>query len=92
MIEGALPGRTLLGVGARLLTRPRLWTTAARQATILTTPAWRAFRLETQYGSSGHTPVPRDVMAWLAWCRSWRQTVPLPGGRGISTARRRVRG
>ena len=95
MSEGALPARTVLGVGARLLTRPDLWATAVRQAGVLTTPAWRRFRLETQYGDADHVPDGDDVVAWLAWCRSWRRAVPLPDGRSrwrSAPRRRRVQG
>jgi hypothetical protein len=98
MSEGALPARAVIGIGARLLVRPQLWLTAARQAGVLTTPAWRRFRMETQYGAVDHDPDGGDVMAWLAWCRSWRRAVPLPGGPsllgrlGNAAARRRVQG
>ena len=70
MSEGALPARTVLGVGARLLTRPELWITAVRQAGVLTTPAWRRFRLETQYGDPDHPIEPADIVAYLRWCRT----------------------
>jgi len=95
MSEGALPARTVLGIGARLLIRPELWATAVRQAGVLTTPAWRRFRLETQYGDPDHAPDGDDVVAWLAWCRSWRRSVPLPGGASpwrSAPRRRRVQG
>ena len=82
-------------MAARVLRRPRLWTTALRQGPILTTPAWRAFRLETQYGNAAHVAAPDDVVAWLEWCRSWRRSVPLPGGSSRwsqwANARRRAR-
>jgi len=95
MSEGALPTRAALGIGARLLIRPHLWPTAVRQAGVLTTPAWRRFRLETQYGDPAHDPQAADVVAWLAWCWSWRRAVPLPGGPSgwrTPALRRRVQG
>jgi hypothetical protein len=62
--------------------RPRLWATAVAQAGRLARPRWwrrppfvplpeREYlrhRLETQYGSN-HAPEPRDVVAYLEWCR-----------------------
>ncbi len=98
MSEGALPARAAIAIGARLLAHPQLWLTAARQSGVLTTPAWRRFRMETQYGDVDHDPDARDVVAWLAWCRAWRRAVPLPGGPSVvarlgnAAARRRVQG
>jgi hypothetical protein len=65
-----------------VLTRPRLWRTALRQAQRLAVPGWwrrppflplpsRAylgFRFETQYGRDG-VARPADVVAYLEWCR-----------------------
>jgi len=81
-MEGAPPARWAhLGwasLGARLAIRPDLWPTAARQAVILRAPAWRRFRLETQYGTADRAPAAADAIEWLAWCRSWRRSVPRP--------------
>jgi len=66
-------------LGAALAVRPRLWPTALRQGRVVTAPAWRRFRMETQYGDPAGTPDPGDAVAWLEWCRSWRRSVPTPG-------------
>jgi hypothetical protein len=72
-----------LGVAAAVGRRPRLWSTAARQARRLVPPrwwarrphlpapdrAWLRFRTETQYGDPDHRPEPDDVVAWLDWAR-----------------------
>jgi hypothetical protein len=66
-----------------VLARPSLWWTALRQALRLARPRWWAsppflpvpdpeylrFRFETQYGAAGG-PDPRDLVAYLEWCRS----------------------
>jgi hypothetical protein len=71
--------------------RPRLWVTALRQARRLARPIWwrrppylplpdrdyLRFRFETQYG--GAAPDPRDVVAYLEWCRSMANP---PSGHG----------
>jgi hypothetical protein len=65
-----------------VLVRPGLWPTALRQAVRLARPRWwrrfpflplpdaryLAFRFETQYGD-GTRPDPRDLVAYLEWCR-----------------------
>ena len=75
--------RWLPGAAAALLIRPRLWATAGRQIVRLAPPGWwrrwpllplpdpayLRFRLVTQYGDPGHAPEPRDVIAYLQWCR-----------------------
>jgi hypothetical protein len=95
-MEGVPPApRAHLGwarLGAALVVRPNLWPTAARQARLLGSPAWRRFRMETQYGDPGHPPVAADALAWLEWCRAWRRSVPTPGGVGKFPARLRVQG
>jgi len=69
--------------------RPRLWSTAVRQARKLTPTGWWrrrpflpvpakdyvAFRTVTQYGEIGRSPSPEDVVDYLAWCREWDQTL-----------------
>jgi hypothetical protein len=66
-----------------VLARPHLWPIAARQAGRLARPRWwrRApflplpdaeylrFRFETQYGPDAR-PDPRDLVAYLEWCRA----------------------
>jgi hypothetical protein len=83
-MEGAPPAPAAhLGwarLGAAVAVRPRLWPTAIRQAGLLRASAWRRFRLLTQYGDSGRAPDAADAVAWLEWCRSWRRSVPRPGG------------
>ena len=75
-------------VGA-IARRPRLWSTAARQARKLAPTGWWrrppflpvpakdyvAFRIVTQYGEIGRSPSPEDVVDYLAWCRQWDLTV-----------------
>jgi hypothetical protein len=34
-------------------------------------PAYAAFRLETQYGDNAHRPDPDDVLRYLAWCKGY---------------------
>ncbi|HKA03567.1 MAG TPA: hypothetical protein VKD67_04540 [Acidimicrobiales bacterium] len=79
-MEGAPPASAAhLGwarLGASLVTKPRLWPTAMRQARLLSAPEWRRFRMETQYGRPDGALDAADAMAWLEWCRSWRQSVP----------------
>jgi hypothetical protein len=73
----------LPGSAAALLVRPGLWATAARQVARLASPGWwrrwpllplpdpayLRFRMVTQYGDPDHAPEPRDVIAYLHWCR-----------------------
>ena len=66
-------------LGGAVAVRPRLWSTAIRQAGLLRAPAWRRFRLQTQYGDPHRAPDALDAVAWLEWCRSWRRTAPRPG-------------
>jgi hypothetical protein len=59
-------------IGLALLARPRLWSTALRQARRLgfpPAPAYLEFRLTTQYGSGEVTPTPADVVSYLTWCQ-----------------------
>jgi len=82
-MEGAPPAPAAhLGwarLGAAVAARPRLWPTAIRQGRVVTAPAWRRFRLQTQYGDPSRVPDAADAVAWLEWCRSWRRSVPKPG-------------
>lgn len=69
-----------------LARRPDLWPTAVRAALRLAPRGWwrRAphvpapaphylrFRMVTAYGGDGsHPPEPRDLVAYLEWCRAW---------------------
>jgi hypothetical protein len=78
-----LPPASFWARGAGLvLARPALWATALRQGRRLARRGWwrRApflplpdpdylrFRFETQYGTDGRAD-PRDLIAYLAWCR-----------------------
>lgn len=70
-----------------VLVRPSLWATAVRQALAMAPPGWwrrppylprtdpdyLAFRMETMYGDSAHSPPPDDVVAYLQWCRMQRR-------------------
>jgi len=79
----ALPGASFwVRATLLVLVRPALWITALRQAVRLARRRWWArapflplpdadylrFRFETQYGSGGR-PDPRDLVAYLEWCR-----------------------
>ncbi|MEP1126229.1 MAG: hypothetical protein ABJH68_20290 [Ilumatobacter sp.] len=71
--------------GLAVARRPRLWSTAARQARRTSAPGWwkrrpflpvpsgeyLRFRLLTQYGDDEHAWDPDDVVRYLEWCRSW---------------------
>jgi hypothetical protein len=81
--------RSTLGVRAVLavVRRPSLWITAIRQTFRLAPTGWwyrapflplpdrryLSFRLETQYGNSVQTTEPRDLVTYLAWCRSYQR-------------------
>jgi hypothetical protein len=63
-----------------------LWATALTQALVLAVPGWWRhwpplpvpdpayfrFRMLTAYGDAEADPEPRDVLAYLRWCRSYR--------------------
>lgn len=51
--------------------------------------AWLEFRQETQYGSKDAPIDPRDIVAWLEWCRE--QRVDTRVGRRVLVASRRTR-
>ena len=80
--------RWLVRAGVALAGHPPLWATAVRQARVLARPAWwrrlpflpvpdrdyLRFRLETAYGGAGDGPAdPRDLLAYLRWCRAVRR-------------------
>ena len=68
-----------------LLRRPSLWPTAVGQSLRLARPGWWKrppflplpdpgyvrFRMQTAYGSSG-SPDPGDLVAYLDWCRRFK--------------------
>lgn len=68
-----------------VLARPALWLTAMGQVLRLARPGWwrrwppvpapdaayLRFRLQTQYGDADREPDPRDVVAYLHWCRDY---------------------
>ena len=79
-----------MGVGAALVAvarRPRLWSTAVRQAARLVPSGWwhrppflpvpdRAYlglRATTQYGEARHPLVADDIVQYLAWGRALRR-------------------
>jgi hypothetical protein len=75
---------TLRVVGA-IARRPRLWSTALRQARRTAPPGWwrqrpflpvpsgdyLRFRMLTQYGETDCPVDPDDVVNYLEWCRDW---------------------
>ena len=92
-----LPGGAL-AVAAAVVTRPRLWRAALRQARLLVPPhwwrrrpflpvpdrGWMAFRMTTAYGDPRADLVPDDVVAWLEWSSTIRTGTArrAPAGRG----------
>jgi hypothetical protein len=68
-----------------VLRRPSLWPTAIVVVRRLARPGWWrrppflplpdhdywAFRSVTAFGSAEAPPDPRDVVAYLEWCRAW---------------------
>jgi len=70
-----------------VVVRPRLWSTASRQARRLARPRWwarrpflpipdaeyLAFRFQTQYGAA--SPDARDVVTYLEWCREMQHVL-----------------
>ena len=74
---------------AAVLVRPRLWPTAVNQAFRMAPrrwwrrkpylpvpdPAYLRFRLQTQYGTDSAEPSPDDLVAYLEWCRSYRDAL-----------------
>ncbi|MEE9414073.1 MAG: hypothetical protein V3V01_02240 [Acidimicrobiales bacterium] len=72
-------------VGAELLRRPALWSTAVRQLFALAPnkwwrrapflpipdPAYLDFRMQTAYGDSEAGPMPDDVVTYLRWVKVW---------------------
>ena len=73
-----------------VIVRPRLWPTAVGQALRLAPrgwwrrrpflplpdPAYLRFRMQTQYGGDQpRTPVPHDLVAYLEWCRGYRDAL-----------------
>ena len=81
-------GGTLAAVARAVAAHPSLWLTAAITVSRLARPGWWRsaprlplpdpdywqFRLETAYGGDGGrvSPSPRDVVAYLRWCRGMR--------------------
>jgi hypothetical protein len=76
--------RTALAVAAR----PWLWSEAARALVRFAPQGWARrrslplppddfarFRAQTASGGDGATMSGADVVAWLKWCRSFRQVV-----------------
>jgi hypothetical protein len=65
---------------AGVVARPSLWPAAFRLAgpgwwrrppfLPLPSPDYLAFRMETQYGRADASADPRDVVAYLKWCRT----------------------
>jgi hypothetical protein len=67
--------------------RPKLWMVAVVQLFALAPRGWwrrrpylpapdpefLRFRLQTMYGDPTHEPEPADAVAYLEWCRRFRQ-------------------
>jgi hypothetical protein len=87
-MPSARPSPVWLVRGAlALLVHPGLWPTGLRQVGVLARPGWwrrppflplpdadyLRFRMETAYGGTGDEPLdPRDLIAYLRWCRAVR--------------------
>ena len=87
--EATQSARPQLGTSAvfAVLRHPSLWFTAVRQMFRLAPNGWwrtapflprpdaryLRFRLETQYGDSMHSTESRDLVTYLAWCRSYQR-------------------
>lgn len=70
---------------AAVLVRPPLWSTAVRQIFLLAPSRWwatapflpipdasyLAFRFQTMYGDPNAAPDAKDVLTYLAWCKSF---------------------
>jgi hypothetical protein len=82
-VPAGVTRNTLIAVGSR----PHLWWTAVTAVLRLASPGWwrRAslpvpdprlwsFRMVTMYGEADAEPSPRDVVAYLEWCRSTRRS------------------
>jgi hypothetical protein len=77
----------VVAVAAVLVRRPTLWITALVQLAALAPSGWwrrppflpapdaafLRFRLQTYYGDPDREPEPADALAWLEWCRQYRQ-------------------
>ena len=73
-----------LGLALAVLRRPDLWPVAVRQLVRMAPKGWwrrrpflpaadrhyMEFRALTHYGDKSHDADPRDVIAWLEWCRA----------------------
>lgn len=85
--------RSAVAVARAVIVRPDLWITVLRQIRVLARPEWwkRApflpvphpdylrFRMITAYGGAGdHDPEPKDLIAYLEWCRAWPRVVHQP--------------
>lgn len=74
---------TVVPALAAVVRRPDLWAALVRTGWRLVPPGWwrrwpplprpdpgyLAFRLETAYGDASASPDPRDLVAYLEWCR-----------------------
>ena len=77
----------MISAAAALARRPGLWATAVRQLVALAPTGWwrrppfvpvpdreyLRFRLQTYYGDPDREPEAADALAWLEWCRRYRQ-------------------
>lgn len=75
-----------LAVTMAVLRRPDLWAVALRQMVRMAPRGWwrrppflpiadrgyMEFRAVTHYGDKNRPAEPRDVVAWLEWCRTDR--------------------
>ena len=73
-------------VARAVVMHPSLWSAAVGQLFVLARPGWWRrwpplpepdpeyvrFRLLTAYGDPSRQPEPRDVIAYLKWCRRMR--------------------
>lgn len=81
----SMSGRWLARAALVVVAHPGLWAIAVVQLLRLARPGWwrrwppipapdpeyLRFRLQTQYGDSEREPAPRDLVAYLRWCKGY---------------------
>ncbi|MCY3786383.1 MAG: hypothetical protein OXG47_06610 [bacterium] len=76
--RGGRLGALALAVGWEVLRRPGLWRESLLQLRPAVSTPYRSFRSVTAYGDPSRHPPVGDVVAWLAWARSFRRCCARP--------------